>query len=40
MQAYVQQLETSRIRLTQLEHEIQRARSQVINFNFYYSLLN
>ncbi|XP_049376021.1 bZIP transcription factor TGA10-like isoform X2 [Solanum verrucosum] len=26
--AYVQQLETSRIRLTQLEHEIQRARSQ------------
>ncbi|CAN4118596.1 unnamed protein product [Withania somnifera] len=26
--AYVQQLETSRIRLAQLEHEIQRARSQ------------
>ncbi|XP_055808025.1 bZIP transcription factor TGA10-like [Solanum dulcamara] len=26
--AYVQQLETSRIKLTQLEHEIQRARSQ------------
>lgn len=40
IQAYVQQLETSRIRLTQLEHEIQRARSQVINFNFSYSLLN
>uniref|UniRef100_M1C6K3 TGA10 transcription factor n=1 Tax=Solanum tuberosum TaxID=4113 RepID=M1C6K3_SOLTU len=26
--AYVQQLETSRVRLSQLEHEIQRARSQ------------
>ena len=29
MQAYVQQLETSRIRLQQVEHELQRARSQV-----------
>lgn len=29
MQAYVQQLETSRIRLSQLEQELQRASSQV-----------
>ena len=29
LQAYVQQLETSRIRLQQVEHELQRARSQV-----------
>lgn len=29
LQAYVQQLETSRIKLTQLEQELQRARSQV-----------
>ena len=28
-QAYVQQLETSRIRLQQVEHDLQRARSQV-----------
>lgn len=29
-QAYVQQLELSRIKLTQLEQELQRARTQVI----------
>ena len=29
LQAYVQQLESSRIKLTQLEQELQRARSQV-----------
>jgi hypothetical protein len=29
LQAYVQQLETSRIRLQQIEQELQRARSQV-----------
>lgn len=29
-QAYVQQLESSRIKLTQLEQELQRARSQVL----------
>lgn len=29
LQAYVQQLETSRIRLQQVEHDLQRARSQV-----------
>lgn len=28
-QAYVQQLESSRIKLTQLEQELQRARAQV-----------
>lgn len=28
-QAYVQQLESSRIKLTQLEQDLQRARSQV-----------
>ncbi|KAF5182132.1 hypothetical protein FRX31_028280, partial [Thalictrum thalictroides] len=31
-QAYVQQLETSRIKLTQLEQELQRARSQGVFF--------
>lgn len=30
MQAYVQQLESSRLKLTQLEQELQRARQQVI----------
>ncbi|KAF5178707.1 bZIP transcription factor TGA10, partial [Thalictrum thalictroides] len=30
--AYVQQLETSRIKLTQLEQELQRARSQIEGF--------
>lgn len=30
-QAYVQQLESSRIKLSQLEQELQRARSQVEN---------
>jgi len=30
-QAYVQQLETSRIKLNQLEQELQRARAQVRN---------
>lgn len=29
LQAYVQQLESSRIKLTQLEQELQRARAQV-----------
>ena len=32
-QAYVQQLELSRIKLTQLEQELQRARTQVYNIN-------
>lgn len=31
-QAYVQQLETSRIKLSQLEQDLQRARQQVLNF--------
>lgn len=30
VQAYVQQLESSRLKLTQLEQELQRARQQVI----------
>lgn len=30
-QAYVQQLESSRLKLTQLEQDLQRARSQVLN---------
>lgn len=29
-QAYVQQLENSRLKLTQLEQELQRARQQVL----------
>ena len=36
VQAYVQQLESSRIRLAQLEQDLQRARSQVttgVTFN-------
>lgn len=33
LQAYVQQLESSRLKLTQLEQDLQRARSQVINLN-------
>lgn len=34
LQAYVQQLESSRIKLTQLEHDLQRARSQVLALFF------
>lgn len=34
LQAYVQQLESSRIKLTQLEQDLQRARSQVITVTF------
>ena len=34
-QAYVQQLESSRLKLTQLEQDLQRARSQVLNLIYY-----
>lgn len=34
-QAYVQQLETSRIKLAQLEQDLQRLRSQVRELNMY-----
>lgn len=40
MQAYVQQLESSRIRLAQLEQELQRARAQVSYTITYFVILN
>jgi hypothetical protein len=39
LQAYVQQLESSRIRLQQIEQDLQRVRTQVI-ICFFSSLIN
>ena len=35
LKAYVQQLESSRLKLTQLEQELQRARQQVVLYDFF-----